>query len=80
MKALRKERSLIPFCEIVIFEALRDETASFDTFMGSKIFWADKGDRYRIRVKKSDCVEVGDDVSLSWLVMKDQNAFAWNWE
>lgn len=80
MKAIRKESSLIPFHEVFIFEAMEDDEATFGSFVGDKLYWVNKGDRVRIRVKKSDCIEVGDDINLSWLVMKDQDKFSWDWE
>lgn len=79
MKVIRKEKSLIPFCELIVFEAQEDQSASFGTFMGDKTFWVNKGDRARIRVKKSDCLEVGDEINFAWIVRRNQDAFTWNW-
>lgn len=79
MKALRKEKSLIPFHEIIVLEAMEDDEVTFGTLMGERIYWVEEGDRVCIRVKKSDCIEVGDEVGLVWLVLKDQDKFKWNW-
>ncbi len=79
MKAIRKESSLIPFHEVFVFEAEKYEKARFGSFMGDKLYWVNKRTRVRIRVKKSDCIEIGDNVRLSWLVMKDQDKFSWGW-
>ena len=80
MQIISKHKSLIPFHEIIVVEAVEDETVRFGSFLGDKEFFANKGDRVRLRVNVNDCYQVGDRVKLGALITSwNQDNFKCCW-
>ena len=79
MKVIRIEKSILPWKETVVFEAEEDEYAELGHFLGTKEFSVDEGERVRMRVPKSWCLETGDNVNLEDLVLYHQEKFDWRW-
>lgn len=65
--------------DTVILTATTKEKAIFDTFLGTKLFWVEKGERVRMKLPKSWCVQMDDEISLSDLVLHNQDKFGWCW-
>lgn len=80
MRLRRLEPSLLPWCQVATFEARRREVARFGHLLGDKLFWVRRGERVRLRVPRSWCLEPGDDVDLGSLVMRGQLEFSWRWD
>ena len=74
------ESSWIPFQDSVVFEATEQECVTFGTFFGDKEFWIEAGERVRLRVPKSLCLEVGDHRTIGQVITpSNQLRFHWNW-
>jgi hypothetical protein len=79
IKAIKVRRGL--FKDKVQFQATENTTATFDTFIGKKQFFMDKGDLITLKVVKDDMWEVGDKAkSLYALITSwNQDKFSWRW-
>lgn len=59
--------------------APRNETVTFQTFLGYKIFWVEQGDIITMKIPKSWMVEKDDSLRLEDLVYYNQDPFCWHW-
>jgi hypothetical protein len=69
------------FWDKVQFVATKHHEAYFETLIGEKVFWVNKGDCVTLRMSKDDFWEVGDRArSLSALITcHNQTKFPWDW-
>lgn len=69
------------FWDKVQFQATKRHEAYFDTLLGEKVFWMNKGDIVTLRMSKDIMWEVGDQArSLSVLITScNQTKFYWDW-
>jgi hypothetical protein len=81
MKILEVQSCWIPTKEYIIVEAMDNESAGFDSFLGEKLYRVSKGIRRKVRISKKHCLRAGDHVTLTFLVTSNQEAFSdcWDW-
>jgi hypothetical protein len=51
--------------------ALKDEKCEFDSFLGPRIWWINKGKTVTLVVSKSKMIEIGDILGFPYCVIKD---------
>lgn len=80
MRVIRVKEGLIK--DTITLEADEFEECYIGTFLGDRNYWVEEGERVRIKVPKSWCVEEDDEYDLEDLVLYCgglSNAFNWQW-
>jgi len=78
--------SMVPGMVNVTFEAPQYVEAKFDSLLGMRKFWMNRGERVMLKIAKSHLLEEGDYVNFSWVARKDfgklirDQRVHWDWD